>query len=1144
LNHQDWAQIRGAVEASAYDAFPLATEGQSTAFAAASRGQGYRTTFRAAGIEIASQARTATPWRLGLAVTGYGYEGNVRPLGPAEPEAVKDRVEFRRGPLLEWYVNRPGGLEQGFELEEPIGPRSRGPLVVAMRVEGDLAASAGGDGATFADRSGNRVVRYTGLKAWDATGRALASRTEATANVVRLVVDAHAARFPVTVDPTFVHDGWLVGHGDPVGAAGVQFGASVAVSGDTVVVGAELEDDGGDLDTGAAWVFVRAGATWTEQQKLVASDGSPNDRFGDSVSISGNTVVVGAPGAGNAGAAYVFVRSGSTWSEQQKVTPSDPGSGDAFGSAVSVSGDTVVVGSQDDLDTNVRDLGAAYVFVRAGTTWSQQQKLVASDRMANDLFGSALAVDGNTVVVGAPYDETPGGLDAGSAYVFTRSGTTWSQQQQLLAPSGAERDLFGRSVSVSGNTVVVGAVWDDTTVALNSGSACVFTRAGATWTLQQVLLASDGAEGDSFGGSVSISGNTVVVGAFLDDTLIGADAGSAYVFTRSGTTWTQQQKLTDSPGWGGDWFASPVAVAGNVVVAGASRSDSPGVGYEAGSAHVFVRSGATWSALPPIRPLDRPVGDWMGMSVAVSGDTALVGASFDDGRGGVFAGSAYVFVRSGAGWAEQQKLVASDGASHDTFGGSVAIWGDTAVIGARADGDGTDQNVGAAYVFVRSGTTWTQQQKLLASDGLAGDFFGSSVSVSGNTVAVGALADARGQAAGAVYVFVRSGTAWTQQQKLLGSDILAGDNFGQSVSIDGNTLVAGAHLADRAGVEDTGAAYVFVRSGGGWTQQGKLVAADPVADSRLGHSVSISADTVVAGAPGINRPDYIGGAYVFVRSGTTWTQQRKLLASDGAGGDNFGYSVSVSGAVAVVGAPHDHNERGPSGGSAYVFVRSGTAWTEQQRLSIPASVPLLTGARFGWAVAVSDSTIVGGAPNQSVPGQSDFGAAHAFSLPELIFRDGFDPVAATEETAPEADDRPALDGRGGFQALVNEDAGAWFAGKPREDEDSYQARLHVEPRGLPAAGVEAWLWPPVFQLFDADGRRLVHLRLVRHGGAYRIRGSARLDDHTQVETVVLPLGPGAHVVELDWRRSSGPHARDGAFEVRVDGVLIDSRVGP
>ncbi len=390
----------------------------------------------------------------------------------------------------------------------------------------------------------------------------------------------------LTALETFVQEAKLLGSDS---AAHDLFGSSAAVSGDTVVVGAEGDTVGVNTSQGSAYVFVRSGGVWSEQQKLVASDGTAYDYFGGSVAASGDTVLVGAygndVGATDQGSAYVFVRSGGVWSEQQKLVASDGTAYDYFGISVSVSRGTAVVGASGDDGANY-DQGAAYVFVRNGGVWSQQQKLVASDGASGDGFGYPVSVSGDTVVVGAYGSDVGANGEQGSAYVFVRSGGVWSQQQKLVASDGASGDGFGHSASVSGDTAVVGAPGDNVGANRDQGSVYAFVRSGGDWSQQQKLVASDGTASDYFGWSVSLSGDAAVVGAYQDDVGAYADRGSAYVFVKSGGDWSQQQKLVASDGAAGDGFGVSVSVSGDAAVAGA-YSDYVGANPGQGSAYVF-----------------------------------------------------------------------------------------------------------------------------------------------------------------------------------------------------------------------------------------------------------------------------------------------------------------------------------------------------------------------------------------------------------------------------------------------------------------------------------------------------------------------------------------------------------------------------
>ena len=383
------------------------------------------------------------------------------------------------------------------------------------------------------------------------------------------------------------------------------------------------------------------------------------------------------------------------------------------------------------------------------------------------------------------------------------------------------------------------------------------------WTAaaqQAKLVASDAQTGDEFGYSVDISSDTLVVGAYKEDTG-GTTAGAAYVFTRSGTSWSQQAKIQSSDVQADDQFGRSVAIDGDTMVAGAPNEDTGS--SNAGAAYVFTRSGTTWSQQAKIQASDAQASDFFGYgAVAIDGDTLVVGA-FGEDTGGSSSGALYVFTRSGTSWSQQAKLVASDAQASDYLGRgfSIGISGDTVVAGAyREDAGGTD--AGAAYVFIRSGTSWSQQAKLVASDAAAGDNFGNGTAISGNTVVVGAsLKDTAGTDTGAVYVFTRSGTSWSQQAKLVAGNPSGLDEFGYSVDIDGDSVIIGATKEDTKAA-DGGAAYIFTRSGTTWSQQKLLTASDVPAYKRFGHAVAIDGDTAVGATEKVD--SLTGAAYTFV----------------------------------------------------------------------------------------------------------------------------------------------------------------------------------------------------------------------------------------------------------------------------------------
>jgi hypothetical protein len=361
------------------------------------------------------------------------------------------------------------------------------------------------------------------------------------------------------------------------------FGLSIAVSGNTALIGSSRNDELGS-DAGAAYVFVRSGTSWIQQAKLLAPDAAANDNFGTAVAIAGDTAVVTATGndgvSSDTGAAYVFLRTGTAWALQAALTAEDAIANDQIGVSVALAGDTVVVGSTNTGDSGERS-GSAYVFVRTGAAWSQQAKLLASDGVERDQFGISVAASGNTAVVGA-FGDDDNGRSAGSAYVFTRTGTTWIQQAKLLASDGVEIDELGISVALQGDTALIGAVFNDAR-ASDSGAAYVFTRTGTTWTQQAKLSPEDGAESDNFGNSVALQGDVAIIGSPNDGDL-GAASGSAYVFTRAGTTWTQQAKLLASDGEPVDFAGVWVALSDDTVVVGALGDDD--IASSAGAAYI------------------------------------------------------------------------------------------------------------------------------------------------------------------------------------------------------------------------------------------------------------------------------------------------------------------------------------------------------------------------------------------------------------------------------------------------------------------------------------------------------------------------------------------------------------------------------
>ncbi len=931
------------------------------AFLSASGG-GVASTFSRSGISVRAGSGLLT-----LKLLGIGHGGRLGRVASATPVATRNLVLYRRGAVAEWYRNGPYGLEQGFTLAQR--PAGAGPLTVALGLGGSLAARQAGSQVLFETLQGTVALRYGDLRVTDASGRELPARLVASGDVLRLLVDDRGARYPLRIDP-FIQQGAKLAPSDE-STRGGSFGFSVALSadGDTALIGGPEDGEG----VGAAWVFTRSGSSWSQQgPKLLASGEAGRGGFGVSVVLSadGDTALIGSPNEG-LGSAWVFTRAGSTWSQQG---PKLTGTGQVesygqFGASVALSadGDTALIGGSGDHGL----VGAAWVFTRSGSTWAQQgPKLVASGESGRAQFGLSVALseDGKTALIGGPGD-VAGDVDGvGAAWVFTRSGSTWSQQARLTGEGESGGALFGWSVTLGGDgeTALIGGPDDSSSL----GAAWMFTRSGSSWSQQgSKLTSSEENPAQQFGWSVALSADasTALIGGPYEGSFIGA----AWVFVRSGSTWSQQgPKLTGAGEVGGGYFGQSVALSadGETALIGGSYDN-----HFVGAAWAFTRSGSTWSEQGPKLAGTGETGvgnSRFGTSAAISsdGDTALVGGSLDnEGHG-----AAWVFTRSGTTWSEQAKLSGSTETGPSTFGSTVALSanGDTALIGGPRNADG----IGAAWVFTRSGTTWKQQGPKLLASGVNGFAeFGYSVALSknGDTALIGG--PGHEAPAGAAWVSTRSGSTWSQQVKLTATGESGRSDFGESVALAANGSTA---LIGGPGDSDSvGAAWVFTRSGSTWTQQGpKLLASGESGEGGFGDSVALSANgsTALIGGPGDS--GFAGAVWAFTRSGSTWTQQGPKLTGTGEVGEGLlGESVALAGngSTALVGGWHDDE----GVGAAWVFTRSKSKWSQQGAKLVPSDE---SGAGdFGESVALTANgvtALIGG------PGDDDnVGAAWVFA---------------------------------------------------------------------------------------------------------------------------------------------------------------------
>ncbi len=670
LPKSDWAAITAAYKSHRDAVVPVGGE-----FHARNAGQQWVARFDRSGFTVQP---SGAEWTWGLALESWGRAGLETLPGEAVPAAQAERLSYRWSDgLEEWFLNGEQGLEHGFSLN--TRPPGQGTVSLRMRVRGGLrgTVSADGAGALFHHSSGRAAIRYSALHAWDADRRAVPAQMKLNGESLAIELDDRGARYPVTVDPIAQQAYMKASNTESLD----EFGAAVAISGDTVVVGAPEEDSAatgvngnqasnGSAGSGAAYVFIRVAGIWTQQAYLKASNTQAGAKFGASVSVSGDLIVVGAPGEEteglNSGAAYVFTRSGSAWTQGALLKGPNTEAGDKFGEAVAASGNTVIVGApaESSSATGVGGSqnnngallsGAVYVFSGSGTNWPQQAYLKASNTGAGDQFGGAVAMSGETLVVGAAVERSNAtgvngdqnnnsALASGAAYVFIRTGAAWSQQAYLKASNTNTFDDFGHSVAIAGDRIVVGAPGEASASvgvngnqsdnsSTNSGAAYVFLRTGSVWSQEAYLKASNTGNGDQFGKAVAISADRIAAGAdWEDSSAIGINgnqsdngagqSGAVYLFARTGAAWTPESYVKASNTRVNGFFGIAAAVSGSTVIVGSK--------WEASNATGVNGDGTNASA--PAAGAGYIFGLTAGCSYSVSGSTSI---GFSGGSGSV-----------------------------------------------------------------------------------------------------------------------------------------------------------------------------------------------------------------------------------------------------------------------------------------------------------------------------------------------------------------------------------------------------------------------------------------------------------------------------------------------------------------------------
>jgi len=524
--------------------------------------------FTRTGIRLSVPPGQRPGWEWSLRLRGAGRSGEVLPVGDPAVHREAGRVEYRREGIVEWYAGHRRGLEHGFTLEEPPATAARGWLRLELEVGGTLRGQvlAGERGARFVTEAGAGALVYEGLVVWDASGRSLPARLALEGSGLAIEIEDEGARWPVVVDPVIYTEDAVIVPADP--DQHWAFGGAAAGDGDTLVAG-DHRAHGVIPWTGGAFVYVRSGAGWTQQGRLFASDGATNDYFGLDVAICGDTVVVGSQDdddhGTSSGSAYVFSRSGTTWTQTQKLTASDAAQADSFGSSVSIQGTTVLVGAPGDDDMG-QGSGSVYVFCHDGTSWVQTAKLVPPDGGHGDRFGYTVLLHEGYAFCAAHLDEE-GGIRIGSVYVYEGACSSWILRTKIVPGDGVSWGAFGHSVAAHGSRLAIGSI-GATGASWGTGAVYLYQGTAASWTLEAKLFASDGEDQDAFGWALAMSEDLVLVSSPAAEGLV-PDAGACYLLQHLPSGWTERAKLVASDGHASGALGTSVVRLGGTLLAGA-----------------------------------------------------------------------------------------------------------------------------------------------------------------------------------------------------------------------------------------------------------------------------------------------------------------------------------------------------------------------------------------------------------------------------------------------------------------------------------------------------------------------------------------------------------------------------------------------
>ncbi len=719
----------------------------------------------------------------------------------------------------------------------------------------------------------------------------------------------------------------LVRVGLAAGPSGSKFGQALALKGSDIVIGSSGNDDLGQ-NSGAAFVYADKNGTIEGPSVLIPSDGTHSSFFGNAVAIDGDRIVVGAKGTAQngpwTGSAYVFERSGGVWSEQAKLIAASQTSFDLFGHSVAISGDTILVGARWK-GLGIKHLaGTVFVFERLPNGRYARSRLVGE--AVGDMFGESLAIDGDTIAIGA-WSADAHGLNAGAVHIYERQGSEWVQEARLCAEDGAPFDHFGASLALAGDLLVVGAEGDDE-IDADRGSAYVFERQAGVWTQAAKLDPSDGKAHDLFGTSVATDGGAVFVGSPGHASQVGGQ-GAIYRYEKQNGRWTETRiefgrgqlgtalaadggrlLSTDARGpgtvqvhdssdptlpvtdaisgvqfnRGGRHFGSGLAVLGELVIAGDPGSSDLGP---------LLQIHARNKPMPPLQVIDPQIRQrGIGLRIAAKG-SVFVATGYED---------AWIYERRGNGWVLQAEIGLIFPSIGSIRGSAVAVNRERVIVSSPSLQAPGQSSSGSVVSFERGQAgDWIHHQTL--SSGISRDGFGRSFAMSGDRLFVGTSGISN-----RVDVYELQAGFWMETDRIDGPPL--DEDFGFDLACEGNVLVVGAPYRD----VNAGAAYIYLWNGSTWEASGTLQGNDTSQGDRFGEAVAIHDDYILIGAPesspNLNKT---GSAYLFARSGNQWSEIDHILPPTTAPA-RFGAEIAMGEGTWAIGA-----SVGPSGGAVYRY---------------------------------------------------------------------------------------------------------------------------------------------------------------------------------------------------------------------------------